>query len=609
MMFDRTVAGRGCPASRRIWRPATALALALVVLAGAAAAADLEFTASVDQTTVGMGEQFQLTLTVQGEDMLSVPSPALPPLADFDVLGSTSSQATNISIINGQMKKQATVNFIYVLSAKHLGKATIPPCKLTYQGKDYQSQPIEITVVKAAQGQAVPMPSPPGAPPAGAQVPLEGNLFLSAVPSRKTVYVGEPVTLEVSLCTRFQISNGGWAQPPAFDGFWAENLFDADKFDFQRRTIDGRSYVVSVLKKVALFPLSPGANTIKPMVFNAAVVQPARDFFDVFGSTQAVRIESKPVALNVLALPENGKPQEFTGGVGQFTMAATLDRQTTTNSEPLNLTVRISGSGNIRMIGKPEVPPIAGLKILDPEVKDDAHASADGVRGTKTFRFPIIPQSDGKYVIAPIAIAYFDPQAKAYRTLKAGPFEFSASGSATSAPLVEATGLKVLGTDIGYIKPDASALAVTPMSPPWWPNLLYLVSLGMVGSALWYRGHSERLVSDRGYARKTRSSGLVKQRLRQAEKLLKKHDEQGVYAALTQAVMGYLGDRFNIETHAMTKDQMRAALDQCQVAPEIAAAVIEIVDECEIARFSPGLHEHRDPRRMFERTRDALGRI
>jgi hypothetical protein len=604
---ERPAPGQRKSALRGSQHLAVLFALALSV--ATAGGAELEFSASVDQTTVGLGEQFQLVLTVQGEDMLSVPSPAIPPLPDLDVLGSTSSQSTNISIVNGQVKKQATVNFVYVLTAKKLGKSLIPPCRLTYQGKEYQSQPIEITVVKAAQRQARPAPSQPGMPPSRAQVPLEGNLFLSVVPGRRTVYVGEPFTLEISLCTRFQISNGGWAEVPSLDGFWAEKIFEADKFDFQRRTIEGKPFGVAVLKKLALFPLSPGETTIKPMAFNVAVARPPRDFFDMFGGTQSVRIESKPVTLNVLALPEKDKPKEFTGGVGQFTLVASLDRTTTTNSEPINLTVKVSGSGNVRMLDKPAIAPITGLKILDPEIRDDAHVAGDAVRGTKVFRFPIIPQSDGKYVIAPIAIAYFDPQSKSYKTLRTGPFEFSASGSATSAPLAEATGLRVLGTDIGYIKPDAAALAVTPMNPPWWPNLLYLLSLGMVGSALWYRGHSERLLSDRGYARKTRSSGLVRRRLKLAEKLLKRNDEKGFYAAITQAVMGYVGDRFNIETHAMTKDQLRAELDRLQVAPETSTAVIEIVDQCEIARFSPRLLENEDPRRLFEKTRDTLGRI
>jgi hypothetical protein len=599
-------AGRGFPLV--LVAPLVA-GVALALAWTPAAAADLEFSASVDQTTVGLGEQFQLSLTVQGEDMLSVPQPTLPPLPDFSVIGSTSSQSTNISIVNGQMKKQATVSFIYALAAKKLGKLLIPACRLQYQGRTYETQPIEITVVKSAQRSATPAPAMPGAPPSRASVPIEGNLFLSALPDRNTVYVGEPVTLEVSLGTRFQLGDAGWAEMPSFDGFWAEKIFDADRFDFQRRTIDGKSFAVAVLKKVALFPLSAGKTTIKPMAMNVVVQQAPRDFFDIFGTSQNVRVESRPVVLDVLPLPEAGRPKEFTGGVGRFTIAAALDRTSTSNSEPVNLIVKVSGSGNLRMIEKPAIVPIEGLKILEPEVQDDAHVSGDAVQGTKTFRFPIIPQSDGKYEIPPVAIAYFDPQAKAYRTIRSGALEFSASGSAASAPLAEASGLKVLGSDIDYIKPDAVSLAVTPMSPPWWPSLLYLLGLGTVASAFGYRRHSERLQSDRGYARKSRSSGLVRRRLREAERLLRRHDEKGFHAALTRAVMGYVGDRFNIETHAMTRDQLRGEMERLQIEPETARALIEIVDRCEIARFSPGEREAQDPRRLFERARETLGRI
>jgi hypothetical protein len=603
------VTATSLPVRFRRARAGLAVGLALSLSATMVLAAELQFSASVDQTTVGLGEQFQLVLTVQGEDMLSVPSPTLPPLPDLNVLGSTSSQSTNISIINGQIKKQATVNFIYALSAKKLGKTTIPACKLTYQGHEYASQPIDITVVGAARGQAAPMPAAPGLPPARAQVPIEGNLYLSVVPSRRTVYVGEPFTVEVSLCTRFQIANGGWAAVPSFDGFWAENVFDADKFDFQKRIIDGKQYGVSLLKKQILVPLGPGPATIKPLAFNVVVAQPPRDFFDVFGSTQSARIESKPLVINVLPLPETGKPRQFTGGVGQFTLAGSLDRTSTTNSEPVNLTLRISGSGNLRMIDKPEIAPVTGLKILPPESSDESHATRDALGGSKTFRFPIIPQGDGKFVIAPVAFAYFDPKAKSYRTLETGPFEFSASGSATSSRLVEATGLKVLGTDINYIKPDATALAIARAGPQPWPSLLYLLSVAMVGGSFWYRGHRDRLQSDRGYARKTRSSALVRRRLRDAEQLLKKRDERGFYGALTRAVTGYIGDRFDIDTHAMTRDQLRAEMDRLQVAPDIAASVIEIVDRCEVARFSPALLEDQEPRHLLEQARSALGRI
>ncbi|HVP13912.1 MAG TPA: BatD family protein [Terriglobales bacterium] len=588
----------------------TLVSLALLLLVAAPVrAAEVQFTASVDQTTVGLGETFQLNLTVQGEGMLSAPRPGLPALPDFNVLGSSSSQSTSISFVNGQVKKQSSITFVYGLSAKKLGRLVIPPCKLTYEGKEYATQPIEITVVKAPQGQAQPVPQPPGMRAPAGNVPIEGNVVLAATPSRRTVYAGEPVIVEIALGTRLRIADGGWAEVPAFDGFWAEKVFDATRLDFQRRTIEGKSYDVAPLKTVALFPLAPGEVTIKPLAFNVAVVVPSRDPFGFFGGTQTVRVESKPVTIRVLPLPEKDKPKEFNGGVGRFTLAAALDRSSTTNSEPVNLTLRVSGSGNLRMIEKPALPAVPGLRILDPEIKDDIRAGADGVHGTKTFRYPVIPQADGRYAIPVIRMAYFDPTSKSYRLLQAGPFECTASGSVASAPLAEASGLKVLGSDIEYIKADARGLEITPLDPPAWPNLLYLVSLAFLGGAVWYRGHAQRLLSDRGYARKVRSSGLARTRLRQAESFLGRKDERGFHAALSAAVVGYVGDRFNIDTQAMTKDRLRAELEGLRVAPETVNELLAILARCEVAQFSPDRAGADDAHQLLRKTRDALGRL
>jgi hypothetical protein len=135
------------------------------------------------------------------------------------------------------------------------------------------------------------------------------------------------------------------------------------------------------------------------------------------------------------------------------------------------------------------------------------------------------------------------------------------------------------------------------------------VSLGLVAGAFWYRGHSQRLLSDRGYARKVRSSRLVRARLRQAGQFLKKKDERSFHAALMQAVMGYLGDRFNIETQAMTKEQLQAELERLQVGPGTVAAVIEVIEQCEIARFSPGVRAGDDPQQLFQKARDVMGQV
>jgi hypothetical protein len=101
----------------------------------------------------------------------------------------------------------------------------------------------------------------------------------------------------------------------------------------------------------------------------------------------------------------------------------------------------------------------------------------------------------------------------------------------------------------------------------------------------------------------------VRKRLAEAQKLLKKDDHRAFHAALTQAVLGYLGDRFNLEAHALTKDQLRVELERRQVPADSIAAVIEIIDTCEIARFSPGMLASHDPAKLLERARDVLGRL
>ena len=455
----------------------------------------------------------------------------------------------------------------------------------------------------------------PGLPAARSQIPLEGNLYLSVTASRRTAYVGEPIAVDISLVTRFQVENGGWAELPSFDGFWTEKVFEADRFTFERRTIDGKTYGVADLKRVVLFPITPGEANIKPMSFNVAVAQSPQSVFDMLGSSQSVRVSSKPITIKVLPLPEVDKPAEFTGGVGRFTLEASLARTSTTNGEPVNLTVRLAGTGNLRMIDPPKLGTVQGLKILTPETKDDARVENGAVRGTKTFRFPIIPQGDGKFEVPAISIAYFDPEAKAYKRLSAGPFTFAASGSASAAPVAEASGLKVLGTDIDYIKPDASALNALSMDPPWWPNVMMLFSLATVGLAVGYRSHSQRLQSDRGYARKSRSTALVKRRLKHAEQLLKKHDEKGFHAELSRALLGYLGDRLNLDTHALTREQLRAALAERAVAAPTIDAPFGIVDRCEVARFSPdpaapgAPAAGREPQKLFDAARDVMAGI
>lgn len=571
------------------------------------AAAELNFSASVDRTTVGLGEDFTLNVSVTGENIGGVPAPELPPLPDFNVLNRSSSQSTNIQIINGKMNQQTTINYIFYLSPQKLGKFTIGPCKLKYQDKTYETRPIEIEVIKGATKTA---PAPQtNLSPAPATVPVEGNLMLVATASRKTVYLGEQINVEYSLYTRLQISDLNPAQMPSFSGFWAEKIYDATKITFQRRNINGKIYDVALLKKAALFPMTCGELHVDPMALNITVVEPPRDFFDFFGRARTVRLESKPITINVLPLPQEQRPAEFTGGVGSFKIQSELNRTTSHGGEPINLVVKISGTGNIRLIEKPSIPTIQGLRILDPEVKEDIQASSGIVQGFKEFCYPIIPQIDGNYLIPPIRIAYFDPKRKVYETSETEKLAFNATGTVQAAQALESGGLKILGSDINYIKPEVTKLESKSSGPIWWLIIFYPLSGLIVILSLWYRNHQARLLLDRGYARRVKCGRLVKKKLKEVASHLKKKDEKEFYASLSQAILGYVGDRYNLETHALTREQLKIELKNRGVEETAIEDFTEIIEQCDIARFSPALMTFKNPQELFEKSKEILNKI
>jgi len=580
--------------------------IALLVLGRWAAGAELSIFAAVDRNTVGLGEEITLTVKVEGEDMTSVPRPELPPLPDFDLLSQSQSSSTSVQIINGQISKKSSVNFNYILSAKRLGRLTIGSCILKYRGQEYRSQPIEIEVTKSSPAPPRSGGQAPSAPlPSGSS--LEGNLFLSAVPDRRTVYVGEQVTVEYALYTRLRLGGLELAEAPSFSGFWSEKLYEASQVDFQPRTVDGKKYQAMVIKKVALFPMSAGEHQVGAMSLNVQVVQPPRDFFDFFGTTRNARISSREFSITALPLPEEGKPKEFGGGVGRFSLEASLDSNVISGSQPLTLRIKISGSGNLRMIDPPSLGSVPGLRIMEPEVKENIQISGGTVRGTKTFSYPIIAQADGRYQIPAVRMGFFDPKAKSYYTLEAGPFTCTATGCGQAAAAVagQSTGLKVLATDIAHIKADRQTLpgAGLDLGRAGWA--IYLFSLTVLGGSLAWRKHQERLARDRGYARRLRSKSLVRQRLRSSQQYLKKNDLKNFYGELYRAIMGYIGDRFNLDVGSLTREQLRQRLMTAGLEQVKTEELIGLIDQCEAVRFSPG-SGRLEPQKLLEVTRRVL---
>jgi hypothetical protein len=582
-----------------------------------AAAAELNFSADADRTTVGLGEQFQLTVTVEGTNVGGAPRPQVPAMDDFDQLGSTSSQSTNISFVNGRMTQQTSISFIYFLSPKRVGNLTIPPFKLSFKGTTYETQPIAITVTKESQAppparqQRQPQ-SPFGFPgmPGRSQPRSSGraNVLLAATADRTSVYQGEQVTVTFVLYSQAQIGDLGIKDMPGFTGSWTEQLFDAKELNWRTATRDGHRYNAATLKQVALFPTQSGQLKVDKMTVSGQVV--VDDGW--FGSAQPFEVSSDPITIDVKALPEAGRPADFSGGVGDFKATATLSADSSLGGEPLTFTIKVTGTGNIGLIGEPQLASISGIKVLSPETKQTTNTTGGRVGGERTFSYPLIPTTDGKFVIPEVEMGFFNPKTGSYYTQTTPRFEFVASGATGRAQLAETeTGVKTLGADIVHIKPDfeaASPIAEgnSPLANSGW--FFYPAGVVALGIGLLMGRHRRRLEQDRGYARRSRSSRLVKRGLAEATSLLAQGKEQEFYAALNRAVVRYVGDRFNLETSGMTGDQIQAELSHLSIAPDTISNLLDLIASCDSARFSPGMATC-SPKETLDKARMVLEKL
>ena len=392
------------------------------------------FTASVDRNPVGVGEQFTLTLSVDGAT--SVGDLKLPVMTNFLVL-SGPNQSTNMQWINGQVTQSVT--FTYILQPRDAGKYTIGSASVNVGGKNLQTKPIPIEVIQGAPQQKQQQQK------SGQQQSVEqqigDNLFLRAVVDRAKVYQGEQVTVTWKVYTRVNIVNYTLSKQASIPNAWTEDLEIAQQVSLTREVYEGKQWNVGTLKKLALFPTSSGTLEINPLEVECIVqVQmkrqsnnPFDNFFNdpFFGNVQNVnhKIASQKIKLEVLPLPSN-PPASFVGNVGTFKMDAKITKDNVNTNEAVSLKIKISGTGNVKLIESPNVVLPNDFQKFDPKISEDINRKNEIISGTKSFEYVMIPRYPGKKKIDAVEFSYFDTKKKEYVTLRSQDFILNVTGIA-----------------------------------------------------------------------------------------------------------------------------------------------------------------------------------
>jgi len=276
----------------------------------------ISITANVDKNRLALDDQLVFQVTVSG-DVSNLPAPTLPGIQGFTAYSRGTSQ--NVSFVNGRVSSSVTYN--YALVPQSPGTFTIGSVILRYKNQEYKSEPITVEVVKSQQSAAQ------GQPASGQQQATTAskgrNIFITTSLDKKTAYVGEQITLSFKFYRNINIMSNPNYVAPNTTGFWAEDLPPQLQY---YANVDGSRYVVVEIR-TALFPTSPGRYTIGEAQLQCSVSNfSPDDFFGGFfsqGNTQVLK--SNPIIVNVLPLPEAGKPPDFSGAVGSYRIKTNLE--------------------------------------------------------------------------------------------------------------------------------------------------------------------------------------------------------------------------------------------------------------------------------------------
>lgn len=563
-------------------RLAIPLAVWVLAAASSSAAATLEFEAFVDRTRASEGEAIRLTLRITADEQLGQVTPAFD-LKHFHVEGpsvSTRMEMSNFSNVS------STRELTYTLYAKQVGTFTIGPARLEMDGKSYQTKPITVEIVRgASRAQADPADRP---------------IFVLARADYERAYVGQQVTVSYDLFYRIQPHNVSFSKLPTFVGFWTEDLFVAQQLAARQEVRGGVSFNVAPLRRVALFPTGAGPHAIGTLAVSCDIPQKRTrrgslldDFFagDPFGRARSVLLQSEELSLEVLPLPEEGRPAEFTGAVGRFQLSVAAEPTQVAAGDPVTLRVLVEGEGNMAKVQPLQVNAPASVKLYDPEIEEEERITNGVYGGRRLFEYILIPEQGGTLNIPPLRFAYFDPHQGRYEVLESAPIVIHSEGRTEEEGVsygLSRRDIEAVGEDIRYIKPDVAALvADTALHESYWFwSLQGALPVAFFALLLWQR-HQRRLQGDAAYARQRRAKGEAGRRLARADALLESGTEAEFYGEVRAAVLEFVADRLNLAAAGLTIEICAEALTARQVEAETIAALRDLLTRCDFARFAP----------------------
>lgn len=573
-----------------------------LLLAGLQSAAgnEVNFVAAAPDVVVS-GDQFRLTFTVNTQKVKDFRAPSIK---GFEVLmGPSRSSQNSTQIINGKVSSSSSITYTYILMAGKEGTYNIPAASIVADGETKISNSLQIKVLPAddasassAQGGSA---SSSRSQAVGSKI-TDKDLFITASASKTKVYEQEAILLTYKVYTVVDLRQL-LGDMPDLKGFHTQEVELPAQKTFSLEHYNGRNYNTTVWWQYVLFPQQSGTMEIPSITFEGVVAQRINsgDPFDAFfnGGTNYVEIKKKIVTpklkINVAALPS--KPADFSGAVGTFTMASSINSKSVKTNDAVTIKLTVTGTGNMKLIGTPEVKFPQDFEVYDPKIDNQFNLTREGLSGSKTYEYLAIPRHAGKFTIPAVSFTYFDLKTKTYKTLKSEEYVINVEKGQGNADQVIADftnkeSVKMLGNDVRYIKRGATQFAQRGDyfygTTAYW--MWYIIPFVLfVGVILMYRKQAMDNANTAKMKTKKANKVAVK-RMKLAGKLLSENKKNEFYDEVLKALWGYISDKLSIPVSQLSKDNIEQELSRYGVNEELVKAFINVLNDCEFARYAPG---------------------
>lgn len=579
-------------------RKIVCLWIALLALTVQAYADDkVTFTASAPDA-VAVGDQFRLSYTVNTQKVKNFRAPSIK---GFDVLMGPS-RSYSMQSINGNTTE--TLTFTYILLAQKEGEYTIPGATITANGDQMLSNSVKIKVLpadKANSSQSGNAQSTSRSSSSGTSI-SNNDLFITATASKTTAYEQEAILLTYKIYTVVDLRGFDNVKLPDFKGFHSQEVELPNDRRWGLEHYKGRNYHSTIYRQFVLFPQQSGKLTIDAARFDASIekMDAIDDPFEAFfnggaGSIQIKKTLMTPkLTIDVKPLPA-GKPADFSGGVGEFNISSSINSTKVKTNDAITVKVVISGTGNLKLVGEPEVKFPEDFEVYDPKVDSKFRLTNAGLSGNKVIEYLAIPRNAGTYKIPAIKFSYFDIKSRSYKTLTTEEYTVqvekgAGNASQTIANFTNKEDLKVLNEDIRFIKQNDVKLSPKGKyffgSMGYW--LFYIVpGLIFIACFLIYR---KQIAANANVAkvRTKKANKVAVKRMKQAGKLLAANEKDAFYDEVLKALWGYISDKLSIPVSQLSKDNIEEELRKYGVAEDLIKEFLNALNSCEFARFAPG---------------------